>query len=91
MANCPACNATGFETCADEIPCAACEGTGNLMGGPCPECGGSGTIQADSYVVCDLCQGTGKVMAGSSAAGETLATLEPHDQPQADGNQRRGD
>jgi DnaJ-class molecular chaperone len=62
MADCPACDAKGFETWSDEIPCAACDGTGNLMGGPCPECKGGGRIQADTHIVCEFCHGAGQVL-----------------------------
>jgi DnaJ-class molecular chaperone len=57
----------GYETWSEEIPCAACDGTGNLLGGTCIECRGDGIIHADSHVVCELCQGTGEVSANPAA------------------------
>jgi len=63
MIKCPNCDGTGYVELTELIPCAACEGDGNLMGGPCRECCGSGYLHSASKVVCDLCNGAGQVLA----------------------------
>ena len=65
MVECPACSGTGFETWDEEIPCAACNNTGKLLGNKCPECGGKGKLNTDSKVICEVCKGTGQVVLPS--------------------------
>ena len=65
MPTCPACDGTGFETWTEEIPCAACNGEGNLLGTTCGVCDGRGTLKSDSVVICEICKGTGEVHSAS--------------------------
>jgi len=62
MARCPACNATGLESSwTESILCAACDGTGQLLGNTCLECAGEGTVITESFVACEVCHGTGEI------------------------------
>ena len=61
MVMCSACGGTGFEEVNVEIPCAACDATGRVLGETCVACGGAGKLVAESTVPCELCVGTGLV------------------------------
>jgi DnaJ-class molecular chaperone len=61
MPKCPACNATGFESWTDELPCAACAGEGSLLGAACVVCDGRGVLKSDTVFICEVCKGVGEV------------------------------
>lgn len=66
----------------DEVPCAACGGTGAAPGqsaGPCPDCGGEGTRPvAGGYFPrsepCRTCRGTGRVVRATCRVCAGLGT-----------------
>ena len=61
MPKCPDCDGIGYETLTDEILCAACDGSGAVLGARCIDCCGRGSIETSSNVVCECCHGKGEV------------------------------
>jgi DnaJ-class molecular chaperone len=49
------CNDTGVIEIREAMKCAACDGTGQILGSPCICCGGSGEQQILVRAICPKC------------------------------------
>lgn len=61
MNTCHACSGTGLQPGQVIIACAACEGSGQILGAPCCVCGGDRVQTVATDVPCHTCHGSGKL------------------------------
>jgi DnaJ-class molecular chaperone len=52
---CPVCNGTSVVDAEELIPCAACEGTGKVLGTVCEFCDGFGEREIIAKAICPKC------------------------------------
>lgn len=72
MNTCHCCAGTGLRTGQLTIDCAACEGTGQILGAPCYVCGGDRVQTTTTDVPCPECDGSGRL---SSLTPKRVAVL----------------
>jgi len=53
--DCTICKGTGYISVTEVTPCAACDGTGKVIGSVCFYCHGTGTQIIDARAFCPLC------------------------------------
>lgn len=72
MNTCHACSGSGLQPGQVTLDCAACEGSGQILGVPCHVCGGDRVQTMVTEVPCPTCHGSGQL---SSLTPKHLAML----------------
>ena len=65
VAGCESCGGSGVLRGSATVPCAACNGTGRIIGKLCPECRGLEFQVVDTDAPCNQCGGSGFVPLNS--------------------------
>src|SRR5712672_1384075 len=55
LVHCSECHGTGLIDTVDNVRCAGCEGSGNILGNPCDCCQGNGTVEVIVKSMCPVC------------------------------------